>query len=167
MARRKEEGEMGEPENTQAGPPAPDPALRRLERLVGTWEFTGRTVGSEVDNVFGRNTFEWLPRGFFLLQRIDIEFVGQEVAGIEVIGYDPETDSFPSTVYSNFSPTPLPYRYEVDDDQLKIPCRTIRSTRRSPPPSVRTGGASLGLATEPGCRRDGQRPVRPHRTRVE
>jgi hypothetical protein len=58
--------------------------------------------------------------GFFLLQRINIEFVGQEVAGIEVIGYDPETDSFPSTVYSNFSPTPLPYRYEVDDDQLKI-----------------------------------------------
>jgi Protein of unknown function (DUF1579) len=112
---------MGERENTQAAPmPEPDPALKRLERLVGTWEFTGRTVGSEVDNVFGRNTFEWLPGRLFLLQRIDIEFVGQEVAGIEVIGYDPETDSFPSTVYSNFSPTPLPYRYEVDDERLEI-----------------------------------------------
>ena len=58
MVRRKEEGETGERENTQAGPPAPDPALRRLERLVGSWEFTGRTVGSEVDNVFGRHAFK-------------------------------------------------------------------------------------------------------------
>jgi hypothetical protein len=42
--------------------PQPDPALKRLDRLVGTWSMEGNLVGSV----------------------------------------------FPSTVYSNFSPQPLP-----------------------------------------------------------
>jgi hypothetical protein len=32
------------------------------------------------------------------------------------IGYDPATGTFPSTVYSNVSPAPLPYRWELDGD---------------------------------------------------
>jgi hypothetical protein len=32
---------------------------------------------------------------------------------------NPETDTFPSTVFSGFSPTPLPYRWEVRGDRLK------------------------------------------------
>jgi hypothetical protein len=39
---------------------------------------------------------------------------------LELIGYDPGTKTFPSTVYSNMSPAPLPYRWEVGDDTLKI-----------------------------------------------
>jgi hypothetical protein len=39
---------------------------------------------------------------------------------LELIGYDPESDTFPSTVFSNVSPTPLPYRWEVDGDSWKI-----------------------------------------------
>jgi hypothetical protein len=63
---------MAEHENQQAMPmPEPDPALKRLEKFVGTWEFKGRTLDSDEDNVFGTTTFEWLPVGFFLLQRIE------------------------------------------------------------------------------------------------
>jgi hypothetical protein len=58
---------MGNGEDAEAlQPPAPDPALRLLDRFVGTWEMTGRTLDSDVDNVSGRTTFEWLPGGFFL-----------------------------------------------------------------------------------------------------
>ena len=30
--------------DTTAQPPEPDPALRRLDRFVGTWEVRGRTL---------------------------------------------------------------------------------------------------------------------------
>src|SRR5215207_1757163 len=59
--------------------PQPDPALGRLDRLVGTWTMEGNLVG-----------------------------------------YDPQTDTFPSTVFSGFSPTPLPYRWDVRDDRVTI-----------------------------------------------
>src|SRR5262245_58533781 len=60
-------------------PPGPDPALKRLERFVGTWNVTGRTLDSEQDNVSGRFTFEWLPGGFFLQQRTELNFAGYQV----------------------------------------------------------------------------------------
>jgi hypothetical protein len=109
-------------------PPMPDPALRKLDRYVGTWEMTGRTVGSDTDNVKGRTTFEWLPGGFFLQQRISLDFAGYQVEGLELIGYDPETGRFPSTVYSNGIGQPLPYWYEVDGDNLKIRTDTLGAT---------------------------------------
>jgi hypothetical protein len=100
--------------------PKPDPALKQLEKFVGTWEMKGRTLDSKKDNVFGRATFEWLPGGFFLQQRIELNFVGLEIHSLELIRYDPETQSFPSTVYSNLSPVPLPYKWDVQDDTLTI-----------------------------------------------
>ncbi len=36
------------------------------------------------------------------------------------MGDDPEADTFPSTVYSNVSPDPLPYRWEVEGDTVRI-----------------------------------------------
>lgn len=111
---------MGTDENVQHGLPTPDPALKRLERLVGTWDMKGRTLGAEVDNISGRATFEWLPGGFFLQQRITLDFAGLRIESLELVGYDPETSTFPSTVFSNLAPTPLPYRWEVDEDTLAI-----------------------------------------------
>jgi heme-degrading monooxygenase HmoA len=46
--------------------------------------------------------------------------MGTEVNALELIGYDPETKTFPSTVYSNFSPIPLPYEWGLDDNTLRI-----------------------------------------------
>src|SRR5262245_36241254 len=100
--------------------PTPDPALRRLAKLVGTWSLQGNLIASEEGIVTGETTFRWLPGGLFLEQRARIDFVGVEIEALELIGYDPETGTFPSTVFSNFSPSPLPYRYEIDDDTLKI-----------------------------------------------
>ena len=102
------------------GLPQPDPALRRLDRLVGSWAMEGNLVGSDVKNIKGETTFRWLPGDFFLEQHVRIDFMGMQIDGLELIGYDPETDTFPSTVFSGFSPTPLPYRWDVRGDSVTI-----------------------------------------------
>ena len=83
-------------------------------------EIKGRTLNSTEDDVLGRAMFEWLPGGFFLQQRIELNFMGMELRGLELIRFDPETHSFPSYVYSNMSPVPLPYKWDVQDDTLTI-----------------------------------------------
>jgi Protein of unknown function (DUF1579) len=101
-------------------PPQPDPELRRLDRFVGTWSMAGHLVDSDETNIRGATTFRWLTGGFFLEQRVQIDFMGLQIDALELIGYDPETKTFPSTVYSNFSPTPLPYRWDVQGDSVTI-----------------------------------------------
>jgi hypothetical protein len=100
--------------------PTPDPALKRLDKLVGSWTMKGRTLDSEDDNISGRTAFEWLPGGFFLLQRFEMNFAGFEIQSLELIGYDPETKAFSSLVYSNLAPFALPYQWDLQDDVLRI-----------------------------------------------
>jgi hypothetical protein len=94
--------------DTQPQMPAPDPALKRLDRFVGTWSMEGHLVGSTENNIRGQASHRWLPGGFILEQRVELDFMGMPIHSVELIGYDPETKTFPSTVYSNVSPTPLP-----------------------------------------------------------
>jgi Protein of unknown function (DUF1579) len=103
-----------------AQPPEPNRALRRLDRLVGSWSMEGNLVGSKEKNIRGETTFRWVAGGFFLEQNVQIDFIGLQIDSVEMIGYDPETDTFPSTVYSNFSPEPLPYRWDVRDDDVTL-----------------------------------------------
>jgi hypothetical protein len=106
--------------DTQPQMPAPDPALKRLDRFVGTWSMEGHLVGSSENNIKGQASYRWLPGGFFLEQRVQLDFMGMQIDSLELIGYDPETKTFPSTVYSNMSPTPLPYRWDVGEDTVTI-----------------------------------------------
>jgi hypothetical protein len=80
----------------------------------------GHLIGSDEENVIGRTTFEWLPGGFFLQQRVEMDFAGMKIQSLELIGYDPETKAFSSSVYSNLSPAPLPYKWDLQDDTLTI-----------------------------------------------
>jgi hypothetical protein len=107
-------------ETASAQTPSPDPALKRLGRFVGTWSMEGHLVGSSEKIITGRASYRWLPGGFFLEQHVEMDFMGMKIDSQELIGYDPETGTFPSTVYSNLSPTPLPYRWEVEDDRVTI-----------------------------------------------
>ncbi len=43
----------------------PDPALSRLDGLVGVWDITGRMPVSQPGNVTRWSTFDWLPGRFF------------------------------------------------------------------------------------------------------
>jgi Protein of unknown function (DUF1579) len=101
--------------------PTPDPALRRLDRLVGTWTLTGHLIGSDEENISGEISFQWLDGGFFLQQDAEIRFAGMfTVNARELIGYDAETGAFASYVYSNLSPLPLPYKWDLRGDTLTI-----------------------------------------------
>jgi hypothetical protein len=111
---------MGDPTNGP-GLPTPDPALRALDPFVGTWNIKGQTLDSDEENISGRATYRWLEGGFFLQQDIELDFAGAvQVKSHELVGYDPETGGFPSLVFSNVSPTPLPYRWEVQGNSVTI-----------------------------------------------
>jgi hypothetical protein len=100
--------------------PQPDPALKQLDRFVGRWSMEGSMVGSDEKNIKGETEFRWLPGGFFLEQHMHLNFMGMEIESLELIGYDPETETFPSTVYSNLAPASLPYTWKVDGDAVTI-----------------------------------------------
>lgn len=100
--------------------PTPAPALRALDPFVGTWKMTGKLAGADEATIHGEATFRWLPGGFFLEQRIRLDFMGMEIDSLELIGFDPEAGGLASTVYSNLAPTPLPYRWEVNGRDVRI-----------------------------------------------
>lgn len=99
-------------------PPGPDPGLQRLERLVGTWEIKGRTLDSDVDNITGRMTCEWMLSGFFLKQSGQISFKGLNMHSLEIIGYDAASQTFPASVYSDMSGVVLPYHWDVQGNTV-------------------------------------------------
>jgi Protein of unknown function (DUF1579) len=99
-------------------PPRPSPALTRLEKLVGTWNIRGRTLDSKEDNLSGRVTIEWLPGGFFLKQTGELNFMGFKVQSLELAGFDPSTQTFPSSVYSNMSGVVLQYHWNVQGNTV-------------------------------------------------
>jgi hypothetical protein len=106
-----------------AGPqaPPPNPALRELDFLVGRWSLRGHMVGSDEENIVGEASYEWLPGGHFLRQRVSMDFAGfVQIESEELIGFDPETGKFRSQVYSNLSPEPLPYEWDVADGSMTI-----------------------------------------------
>jgi hypothetical protein len=100
--------------------PRPAPELKRLDRFVGRWSMEGHLVGSDETTIRGEATYRWLPGGFFLEQHVQLDFMGLNIDSRELIGYDPETDTFPSTVFSNLSPVPLPYQWDVRGDAVTI-----------------------------------------------
>jgi hypothetical protein len=104
--------------------PKPDPALARLNRLVGTWRMKGRPLGSHKDSITGTTVFEWVHgesgTSFFLQQDMAMDYGGTPIKSRELIGYDPKTKTFASYVYSNMAPDPWPYTWDVRGDDLTI-----------------------------------------------
>jgi hypothetical protein len=113
---------MADPANAQ-GPqlPAPDPALKALDRFLGTWDLKGHLLGSDEENIVGRASYRWLEGGFFLQQDIDLDFAGfVQIKSHELVGYDAESKAFSSLVFSNVSPSPLPYTWDVQGSDVTI-----------------------------------------------
>ena len=97
----------------EEGAREPSPDIKRLDRLVGTWELSG--------DVGGRVTYEWMEGGFFLIQHVDL---GEEAKGMEVIGHERGLGAEPSAdiksrFYSRAGDT-LGYTYELEGDTLTI-----------------------------------------------
>lgn len=95
----------------------PQPDLKSLNRLVGTWKVSGPDIEGQI-------TYEWMEGGFFMLQRFDFVHGGHKVKGLEIIGHlqpfgeSPSADIW-SRVYDTVGNT-LDYVYELDGDTLTI-----------------------------------------------
>jgi hypothetical protein len=107
--------------------PTPDPALKRLRPLIGTWNLKGSPLGSDKGTITGIAVFKWLHTeqgedgiGFFLQQDLDMDYGGVRIKSHELIGYNPKTRAFSSFVYSNMAPDPWPYEWEVQGDTWTI-----------------------------------------------
>ena len=95
----------------------PNPDLKALDRLVGTWTLSGDTHGTV--------TYEWMEGGFFLLQHVNLDQDGQPTRGLEVIGHRQRYGETPSPdICSRFygfgNGATLDYVYEVAGDTLTI-----------------------------------------------
>jgi hypothetical protein len=104
--------------------PQPNLALKSLDVMVGTWNVKGRESGPD-DEIHGQVTFEWMEGGFFLVQRVDFDHIGQRIKGVEYIGYDESNKALKSYFFDNHGPGPfggiaVEYVWEVGDDALTI-----------------------------------------------
>lgn len=98
--------------------PTPDPRLKSLDRLVGTWKVEGPDIQGEV-------RYEWMEGGFFLIQYISLEQYGQHMKGIEIIGFERKfgemepSEHIKSSYFDNMGNT-FAYTYEIEGDILTI-----------------------------------------------
>lgn len=102
----------------------PSPALKPLDRMVGRWELRGREDDSGGE-IRGKLEIDWLEGGFYLVQRVDIDYAGRQVRGIEHVGYQESTGKLRSYFFSNEGPGPfgdvaIEYVWELTDDALTI-----------------------------------------------
>lgn len=102
----------------------PNPALGSLDVMVGAWDLKGRESGPDGE-IRGRVIFEWMEGGFYLVQRVDMDYIGRRITGTEYIGYDESNEVLKSYFFSNTGPGPfggvaLEYAWEVGDDTLTI-----------------------------------------------
>jgi AraC-like DNA-binding protein len=96
LSARRRAGRTGDDHQRAAIAPAAAGA-EAAGPLRGSLGGPGEDLGHEADDVHGRIGFEWLSGGFFLQQRVDLQLVGYRVEGLELIGYDPATGTYPST----------------------------------------------------------------------
>ncbi len=99
------------------GMPIPNPDLKNLDRLIGTWKQSG--------GIDGEITYEWMEGGFFLIQRVDLESDGRKIKGVEIIGHlqlfgEEPGEDIKSRFYSFLDGMTLDYVYEIKDDTLTI-----------------------------------------------
>lgn len=96
--------------------PKPNPDMKSLERLVGTWKQSG--------DVNGETTYEWMEGGFFLIQRVNFDQDGQKTTGMEVIGhlqlYGEEPSKDIRSRYYGGEGVTFDYTYEIEGDTLTI-----------------------------------------------
>jgi hypothetical protein len=96
---------------TERQAPQPNPDLRQLDRLVGTWDLSGPVQGT--------TKFKWRKGGFFLAQRYKFDMDGQPNKGMEIIGHErsmtgEESPEIKSRIYGYLDGLVQDYTYEFN-----------------------------------------------------
>ena len=115
-------------------------AYRQLDAFVGHWSMEGQQYDSPFGppaKITALNTYEWLPGGFFLVHRLEGRLGGQEMACIEVMGYDASSDTYSTHSFYNDGSTNLWQSNERNGsrtltghwrkagEDLKVRCTTV------------------------------------------
>lgn len=101
--------------------PQPNPDLRPLDRLVGTWTVSDPSGQQAIS---GSVSYEWMEGRFFLFQHVDLDRGGRPIKGLEIIGHEQPFGGAPSPdiksrYYDNEGHT-FDYVYELTGDTLTI-----------------------------------------------
>ena len=89
---------------TSPAPSQPGPEHERLGLLIGRWNTEGFVRPGDWGpsaRIVAVDTYEWLDGGFFLFHRFDAVVGQEEVKGIEIIGYDPESKNYRGVSFDN------------------------------------------------------------------
>ena len=100
-------------------PLTPSPELQLLNIFVGKWPTEGLSYGSgqSKENPYdssvrwlGEESYEWLPGGFFLIRHFNGQIGDIPISGIETIGYDTASQTYPSQSFDNYGRIHLGHR---------------------------------------------------------
>jgi Protein of unknown function (DUF1579) len=92
-------------------PITPSPELQLLNVFVGKWPTEGLSYGSgqSKENPYdssvrwlGEERYEWLPGGFFLIRHFHGQVGDIPISGMETIGYDAASQTYPSQMFDNY-----------------------------------------------------------------
>jgi hypothetical protein len=85
--------------------PKPGAGHQRLNVFVGTWDTEGHQCESSVGpaaKIRAVETYQWLPGEFFLVHRFEGQVRDSAAGCIEIVGYDAQSQSYPThTFYNN------------------------------------------------------------------
>ena len=95
-----------------------DPALDRLESLIGTWRLEAGAPGGPLWPGEGRVTFEWLEGRTFLIERWRIE-LPEAPDGIAIIGAGDEPGTFRQYYFDSRGVQRI-YEMTLDDGTWKL-----------------------------------------------
>ena len=109
----------------------PGPEHKRLQVFVGKWNTEGQTRPTDYApsvKVHAVDEYEWFPGEFFLLHRITARIGDEEMRGIEIIGYDEDTDIYPMYFFDDKGTTTISQLRRRDDNTWTIAADTERAT---------------------------------------
>ncbi len=104
-------------------PLTPSPELQLLNIFVGKWPTEGLSYGSgqSKENPYdssvrwsGEESYEWLPGGFFLIRHFKGQIGNIPLSGIETIGYDAASQTYPCQIFDNYGRVHFGYRIVRD-----------------------------------------------------
>jgi hypothetical protein len=107
-----------------------DAVLERLEVLIGRWTTEGQTAdaagGDRIDAI---DTYERLPGGA-LLHLVDAQVGDQKVEGAEIIGHDPDRNTYATQYFGTEGPTAYDASLAEEDGSLtwRMQSKTTRFT---------------------------------------
>jgi Protein of unknown function (DUF1579) len=107
-----------------------DAALGRLEPLIGRWKTEGRTIdasGAPADEIDAVDTYERLPGGA-LLHLVDARVGEHKLEGAEIIGHDPDRDTYASQAFGTDGSTA--YEASLTEESEGLTWRMQSNTTR-------------------------------------